>query len=107
MTLSECKDKVAISHGFQNWRHMGQNSTLTERDSVNAIVAELYAQSLVESKDKRIAELEAKCNGNNIQITALIISNRKSKTEIQRLNNIVYQRYLSDLEAYNLLKNKK
>src|SRR5689334_20762981 len=82
----------------------------------------------LESKDKRIAELEAKCDGNKIQMTALIISNRKSKTEIQHLTALneagekVIESYrkepdneeemfewranhLKIVEAYNLLKN--
>lgn len=31
-TMQQIKDDYAVSKGYQNFRHMDQNSTITERD---------------------------------------------------------------------------
>ena len=41
--LDQIKDQVAVGYGFQNWKHMSQNSTLTENDKTFNLVCERYA----------------------------------------------------------------
>src|SRR5690348_10279481 len=62
MTLQEIKNQVAVSIGYQNWKHMNQNSTLTENEQVLDQVAERYAQSQLSEANKRIENLLNTCS---------------------------------------------
>lgn len=57
MTLQECKDQIAIQCGFHNWKHMDQNSTMTESQTVHDRVSELYAQQRVQEYRRKTADI--------------------------------------------------